>query len=417
MATTNIIDQISNYGKQIVTVKDELAGAQASLYFAIRENKEVYEEYSKADILEEARCRNIKIECKPASASHRKAVLAAAVRDSINARIAEHEGRVQHLTEYLARLQSERDALQAEEIKQSEVAMQEYEARKSQKVASIASELDIPANEVAAIAQIAQQAREDKQAERATFAAESRLETVATYQIDGEGIEKSVPQELTSWLDDLRQYAQTVPSNPHAYDDVHKVEWTLADGTHKERTAHTSGQAQDMVELLMPRQDVTSILVDGAERRQEELQHMEKQENKPQAYRHTFDQQHIFYYHHSCVVDRLPEEVTFDLIALEDVPQVDCEYCYKPMHEQETKTSEQIQQAKIAAIVIDDLRREALEGTRLERCENSPVFTFMLETIVKDLRMLADKYEAMMKPQDEWEPVEGLWLVGKDNNK
>lgn len=98
-----------------------------------------------------------------------------------------------------------------------------------------------------------------------------------TYQIDGEDIEKPVPQELTSWLDDLRQYAQTVPSNPHAYDDVHKVEWTLADGTHKERTAHTSGQAQDMVELLMPRQDVTSILVDGVEQRSSELTDEQRQ--------------------------------------------------------------------------------------------------------------------------------------------
>lgn len=52
------------------------------------------------------------------------------------------------------------------------------QAQEAQKVQSVASELDIPASEVAAIAQIAQQARDDKQMDRETFAAESALETV-----------------------------------------------------------------------------------------------------------------------------------------------------------------------------------------------------------------------------------------------
>lgn len=62
-------------------------------------------------------------------------------------------------------------------------------------------------------------------------------------------------------------------------------------------------------------------------------------DNQPQAYRHSWDLQHWFYYHHICVKDRLPEEVTFEQIPLKDVPaDTQCEYCYEPMHAHPTKT-------------------------------------------------------------------------------
>lgn len=60
-----------------------------------------------------------------------------------------------------------------------------------------------------------------------------------------------------------------------------------------------------------------------------------------QAYRHSwsYNPDHFFYYHKDCV-DRnpprqegMPEVVTFDLIALQDVPQgAECDGCYQPVH-------------------------------------------------------------------------------------
>jgi hypothetical protein len=104
-----------------------------------------------------------------------------------------------------------------------------------------------------------------------------------TYQIDGESAVRYVPREITSWLDEMRQLANsdnwpesTQPQNP-----VHKVEWTLVDGTHKERQVneklvwivdgvrHEENAVQNMVNSLLQRRDVTSVLVDGVEQREQ----------------------------------------------------------------------------------------------------------------------------------------------------
>lgn len=53
-----------------------------------------------------------------------------------------------------------------------------------------------------------------------------------------------------------------------------------------------------------------------------------------QAYRHSWDGLHFFYYHQRCVEQNPPSaEVTFDQIALDDVPQgAECDFCYRPVY-------------------------------------------------------------------------------------
>lgn len=80
-----------------------------------------------------------------------------------------------HLTvqEHIIEVKETQEPEQVVEVAKPEA----FDARvqEAQKVQSVASELDIPEQEVAAIAQ---QVNEDKQMDRATFAAESALETV-----------------------------------------------------------------------------------------------------------------------------------------------------------------------------------------------------------------------------------------------
>lgn len=53
-----------------------------------------------------------------------------------------------------------------------------------------------------------------------------------------------------------------------------------------------------------------------------------------QAYRHTWNGQHSFHYHRICVERNPPgAEVTFEPIALDDVPQsAECDFCYRPVY-------------------------------------------------------------------------------------
>lgn len=54
-----------------------------------------------------------------------------------------------------------------------------------------------------------------------------------------------------------------------------------------------------------------------------------------QAYRHTWDGKHFFYYHRICVERNPPgAEVSFEPLVLDDVPQgAVCDFCYKPVEE------------------------------------------------------------------------------------
>jgi hypothetical protein len=53
---------------------------------------------------------------------------------------------------------------------------------------------------------------------------------------------------------------------------------------------------------------------------------------EPQAYRHSWDQQHFFYYHRVCV-EHNPPDVSFDSVALDTVPQeAQCDFCYRAVH-------------------------------------------------------------------------------------
>lgn len=64
----------------------------------------------------------------------------------------------------------------------------------------------------------------------------------------------------------------------------------------------------------------------------ERLQHIETTVKPQQAYRHSWDGNHFFYYHKVCV-DHNPPEVHFGLIPLSEVPQeAECDFCYKPVH-------------------------------------------------------------------------------------
>ena len=51
----------------------------------------------------------------------------------------------------------------------------------------------------------------------------------------------------------------------------------------------------------------------------------------PQAYQHSWDGQHYFYYHQRCVEQNPPDaEVTFEPIPLDDVPSyAECDFCYR----------------------------------------------------------------------------------------
>lgn len=102
-----------------------------------------------------------------------------------------------------------------------------------------------------------------------------------TYKIDGESAVKYIPREITNWLDEMRELAHSDdwPKSTQPQSPVHKIEWTLTDGSHKERQVneklvwivegvrHEENAIQNMVRLLISRQDITSILVDGVEQR------------------------------------------------------------------------------------------------------------------------------------------------------
>lgn len=252
MAT--IIDQISNYGKQIIDTKEVLEATRQSLRLAILDSKDDIEHYKKSELIEELQERNVTFDHKA-----RKDVLAAGLRASINERVKYLEDRVAQLSESLVRLEAERETLREEEAKHTEQVVEVakeptadtitytiverneqgkspfyarvfvpgeevqdfdpirhdewwkhsqsdlvfavnkafkgawylkpevFDARvEAQKVQSVASELDIPASEVVAIAAIAQQVNEDKQMERATFEAETMLETVSNGELTDE---------------------------------------------------------------------------------------------------------------------------------------------------------------------------------------------------------------------------------------
>jgi hypothetical protein len=52
---------------------------------------------------------------------------------------------------------------------------------------------------------------------------------------------------------------------------------------------------------------------------------------------------------------------------------------------------------EIAAIIIDDLRKEALEAHRLERIDHDHDFTPMVRTIIDDLTTLAERFSTLMQ--------------------
>ena len=63
--------------------------------------------------------------------------------------------------------------------------------------------------------------------------------------------------------------------------------------------------------------------------------------------------------------------------------------------------------AEVAAIVKDDLRREALEGGRLQYCEHGHDFNSVIKSIIEDLEELAEKYKSLLQmlyPEPEEQP-------------
>jgi hypothetical protein len=52
---------------------------------------------------------------------------------------------------------------------------------------------------------------------------------------------------------------------------------------------------------------------------------------------------------------------------------------------------------EIAATISDDLRREALEATRLQRCEHDHDFSALVTDIIKDLEVMAARYKDLLQ--------------------
>jgi len=51
---------------------------------------------------------------------------------------------------------------------------------------------------------------------------------------------------------------------------------------------------------------------------------------------------------------------------------------------------------ELTAFIIESLRKEMIEAKRLETCEHEQDFIGVAESIIKDMAVLADRYDTML---------------------
>lgn len=327
-------------------------------------------------------------------------------------------------------------ATTVEETAQTQEPVQAVEPI-AEEIATVAESLSLPVDEVAKVYAIAQEYSEHKQVERATFEAETKLETVPMKQerrsMDEKIITHGVPAGYGYIKDNL---GHCLPihfiDNEQGYEMVRDSKDFIVNHLSSRKECITyineliDQQLQHVVEAQQPSQTQEELQpkeqerqVIHIERRSDfsmcgtswfyshpecnkmqstntieltielnEISHREvgsratcvecggsvhdapemvQKQETPQAYRHTFDGRHIFYYHHSCVGHRLPTEVTFEPIALKDVPlDAQCEYCYEAMHlqrQEEVQHMEQHDNTSIIAQIKQTVVASITDGT------------------------------------------------------
>ncbi|SRR6266487_63254 len=69
---------------------------------------------------------------------------------------------------------------------------------------------------------------------------------------------------------------------------------------------------------------------------------------------------------------------------------------------------------EVAATIIDDMRREALEVARLQRCDQDHDFKPLVTSIIEDLEVLAEKYKGLLQslyPESEVEQPQSVTVA------